>query len=97
MKSKSVSTIQKYIQTLMLIIIQKNDVRIKRNALKKHGIPFTYYGISDTYIEIPLNELNIKAWTPDTPYLYTFSIDIGNDHVESYFALRTFTIEKRQQ
>ena len=61
---------------------------------KKHGIPFTYYGISDTYIEIPLNELNIKAWTPDTPYLYTFSIDMGNDHVESYFALRTFTIEK---
>ncbi len=72
----------------------ENDVRIKEMHSKKHGIPFTYYGISDTYIEIPLNELNIKAWTPDTPYLYTFSIDMGNDHVESYFALRTFTIEK---
>lgn len=72
----------------------ENNVRIKEMHSKKHGIPFTYYGISDTYIEIPLNELNIKAWTPDTPYLYTFSIDMGNDHVESYFAMRTFTIEK---
>ncbi len=70
------------------------DVRIKEIHSKKHCIPFTYYGISDTYIEIPLNELDIKAWTPDTPYLYTFSIDMNDDHVESYFALRTFTIEK---
>ena len=56
--------------------------------------PFTYYGISDTFIEIPLDELDIKAWTPDTPYLYTFSVNIGKDYVQSYFALRTFTIEK---
>lgn len=56
--------------------------------------PFTYYGISDTFIEIPLDELDIKAWTPDTPYLYTFSVNLGKDYVQSYFALRTFTIEK---
>lgn len=56
--------------------------------------PFIYYGISDTFIEIPLDRLDIKTWTPDTPYLYTFSISMGKDYAESYFALRTFTIER---
>ncbi len=34
-------------------------------------------------------------WTPEEPYLYEFSIDSGKDHVESYFALRTITVEER--
>ncbi len=34
-----------------------------------------------------------KAWTPDTPYLYDFSVISGNDKVDSYFALREVKIE----
>lgn len=34
-------------------------------------------------------------WSPEDPYLYDFIIDSGKDHVESYFALRTITIEER--
>ena len=35
-------------------------------------------------------------WTPDDPYLYRFTIDTpSGDHVRSYFALRTLTIEDR--
>ena len=33
-------------------------------------------------------------WTPENPYLYTFALTSGADKVESYFALRTITIEK---
>lgn len=33
-------------------------------------------------------------WTVDNPYLYQCSITCGEDTVESYFALRTVTIEK---
>ncbi len=33
-------------------------------------------------------------WTPENPYLYTFTLSSGKDRIESYFALRTITIEK---
>jgi len=37
---------------------------------------------------------NPVNWTPENPYLYTFTVTSGDDTVESYFALRTVTIEK---
>ena len=39
-------------------------------------------------IENPVN------WTVDNPYLYYFTLYCGEDKIESYFALRTVTIEK---
>lgn len=30
-----------------------------------------------------------KAWSPESPYLYEFTIEAGEDRVQSYFALRT--------
>lgn len=35
----------------------------------------------------------IHPWEPDNPFLYTLNIQFGNDFVESYFAMRTFTVE----
>ncbi|HOO29184.1 MAG TPA: glycoside hydrolase family 2 TIM barrel-domain containing protein, partial [Lachnospiraceae bacterium] len=34
-----------------------------------------------------------KLWTPDTPYLYYYSVRCGADEVAGYFALRTFSVE----
>jgi len=42
-------------------------------------------------IEIP----NPKLWTPETPHLYPVTITAGTDRVESYFALRTISIEEK--
>ena len=39
-------------------------------------------------IDNPIN------WTPENPHLYTFTITSGEDTFESYFALRTVTVEK---
>lgn len=33
-------------------------------------------------------------WSPERPYLYSFSIEAGEDRVESYFALRTLSVER---
>ena len=33
-------------------------------------------------------------WSPEDPYLYDFTVEAGEDKVESYFALRTLEIKK---
>ena len=38
---------------------------------------------------------NLHLWTPDDPYLYPMTVTAGADCVESYFALRTISIENR--
>ena len=35
-----------------------------------------------------------RPWTPDMPYLYPFTLRAGADVIESYFAMRVFTVEK---
>jgi len=44
-----------------------------------------------TVIDIPDPEF----WTPERPKLYNFTLICGEDKIESYFALRTVGIEKR--
>ena len=63
-------------------------------------------GVSDGYIlfeekQIPINEGRAyievpdpKPWSPENPHLYFFDIWCGEDHVKSYFALRTLSIRK---
>lgn len=53
-------------------------------------IDHTFEG-NHTTISIP----DPILWTPDAPYLYRFTVSDGVDSVESYFALRTVSIEKR--
>ena len=36
-----------------------------------------------------------KLWTTQTPHLYSMTVRCGEDHVDSYFALRTIGIEKQ--
>ena len=37
---------------------------------------------------------NPRFWSPEDPYLYDFTIETGDDRVESYFAIRTLEIKK---
>ncbi|MBQ4612225.1 MAG: glycoside hydrolase family 2 [Clostridia bacterium] len=50
------------------------------------------YALKDGVAEVVPDEP--RLWSPDDPYLYTFTVTAGEDTVESYFALRT--IEARE-
>lgn len=44
--------------------------------------------------KIRLTPMIKKLWSPDDPHLYYFSVLVGNDKVDSYFALRTLEIKE---
>ncbi len=37
---------------------------------------------------------NVRLWSPEDPYLYSFTVTCGTDTVSSYFALRTLSTER---
>ena len=43
--------------------------------------------------KIRLTPMVKKHWSPEDPHLYYFSVQVGNDKVDSYFALRTLEIK----
>ena len=51
----------------------------------------------DKHITQTLKIKELKAWSPDSPYLYHLHVKIPHDEVQCYFAMRTFTIENDNQ
>ena len=43
---------------------------------------------------IDLSSYNPRLWTVEDPYLYTMTVEVENDTVETYFALRTIDIHE---
>ena len=44
-------------------------------------------------LRLTLPEDDVHLWTPETPFLYSFTIMADQDIVHGYFALRTFSVE----
>lgn len=55
----------------------------KRITISETGESFSF---TDNKIRIEPSE--IRLWSPDSPYLYHFTLETENDRVTSYFALR---------
>ena len=49
------------------------------------------YSLSNGKAKISLSDP--RLWSPEDPYLYSFTVSSGDDRVESYFALRTLSTE----
>ncbi len=50
------------------------------------------YRFTGREFELKIDEPHL--WTPEDPYLYEFTLECGEDRIESYFALRTVGTEK---
>lgn len=50
--------------------------------------------ISPSYYHFVFKLDNPHLWSPEDPYLYPLQISTAEDHVDSYFAMRYYSIEK---
>lgn len=50
--------------------------------------------VGRTGAPIELKPERIRPWSPEDPYLYDFTVRMGEDEVNSYFGLRKFSVEK---
>lgn len=65
------------------ILVDTNTEEIRAELLDDRG------EISINGNEISVSPIDPKPWTPETPHLYRLKITVGEDTVETYFALRT--------
>lgn len=56
--------------------------------LKESGECYKFKGDSITF-----TPREIKLWSPETPYLYEFTLTAGADRIESYFAMREISVK----
>ena len=58
------------------------------------------YGLAEVKEEAACASVHIdidepELWTPESPFLYDFTVTSGDDSIRSYFALRTLSIEDK--
>lgn len=57
------------------------------------GVSVQRESSSPNVLRLVLPEDAVHLWTPEQPYLYSFTIIADNDRIHGYFALRSFTVE----
>lgn len=50
--------------------------------------------VGKTNVPVELKPDRVRAWSPEDPYLYSFTVRMGDDEVRSYFGLRKFSVGK---
>jgi hypothetical protein len=72
----------------------QEEVKIKVDILA-NGQLLQSYTSTKIQMRIPLNEL--IPWSPENPFLYDMVITVGEDRVESYFAMRKYEVKKDEE
>ncbi len=93
-------------QTVWLEPVPEKYIRSLTVKTEGNTAVITAEGISDGTVEMDGTRFALTGgkakitvpspvyWCPDHPHLYRFSLEAGEDRVESYFALRTLSVER---
>ncbi len=72
--------------------LNTKEYRKVRVIIPTLPVPNTFEITSGTTCIIPVPSPHL--WSPEDPYLYEMKLTVGEDHVESYFAMRKFSTGK---
>ena len=92
---------ERYISSLLIVPSIENSsvsITIRSNCDTNALIEFSgksYTAKVNEPCEIHLD--SFTAWTPETPQLYSFSVELEKDRIENYFAMRSFSVEKDEK
>ena len=91
-------------QTVWLEPVPEDHIQGLRIQTHGNNVTITADGSADGVVTLDGQEYRMEQgsavfsiddpvfWTPEQPYLYHFSVTCGEDHVDSYFALRDLSV-----
>lgn len=74
----------------MVEVVVKAEKKLPVTVNVQQGEQVT--GETNTAIKIPVK--NMHSWSPEDPFLYDMKVEMGEDAVESYFAMRKISVSK---
>ncbi|HWQ58433.1 MAG TPA: glycoside hydrolase family 2 TIM barrel-domain containing protein [Clostridia bacterium] len=89
-----------YVERLRIVpLFDESAVEITAFAAGGEALPYTVRfeekrvaGTAGAPVRLALK--SFTPWSPENPKLYEFEVDLGEDTVQSYFAMRKFSVEK---
>jgi len=94
-------------QTVWLESVPETYIRKLRIDNRGYGVTISVEPALDGTVTVPelgsfplkdgsvaITPENPHAWSPEDPYLYDFTIEAGEDRVESYFAIRSLEVKQ---
>ena len=72
------------------------EARIAFDGIKDGVLTLTESGESFPVVNgrVTVSPRDVHLWSPETPYLYYYTLQAGDDEIRSYFALRTVSVGK---
>ena len=92
-------------QTVWLEPVPESYIRSVHCSCGTDWVEIRVDGVSDGFVTLDGQDYSLldgavkisftqpQLWSPENPYLYSFTLTAGEDRVESYFALRTLSVE----
>ncbi len=77
--------------------VQKACLHFPEPAGRLTGVAVTMESSDAGTLTLTLPEDGLFLWTPEEPWLYSFTIHADGDVFRSYFAMRSFTVEADEQ
>lgn len=85
---------EKYVRKLHILPdFDSGNVQISAETVENEAA-FAEFNGKEYRLPASLPVPDFEPWSPENPKLYSFTVRCGEDSVESYFAMRKFSVEK---